>query len=87
MKENSYVYIITNKRNETLYTGSTTNLQKRTHQHKNKLLGDFSSKYNLNKLVYYEMHESLESASKRERSIKRWRRQWKLLLIEKMNPL
>jgi putative endonuclease len=86
MKQNSYVYILTNKRNGTLYTGSTTDLLKRIHEHKNKEIEGFSKKYNLNTLVFYEIHSSLESSSQRERSIKNWKRKWKLNLIEKTNP-
>jgi len=79
------VYILTNKRNGTLYTGVTSNLIKRVYQHKEKLADSFTKKYNLNILVWYEVHEVMETAITREKQIKEWRRKWKLELIEKQN--
>ena len=82
-----YVYIITNKANSVLYTGVTNDLEKRVFEHKNKLVKDsFSFKYNLNKLVYFEITESVESAINREKQIKNWHRDWKLDLIKSNNP-
>ncbi len=80
------VYIITNKRNGTLYIGVTGNLQQRIYQHKEKQTEGFSKKYNLNKLVYYEQTENVVSALEREKQLKKWKRRWKLDLIEKENP-
>ena len=83
----SYVYILTNQRNGTLYTGVTSNITKRIEDHKNKAVDGFTKKYNLSTLVWYEIHQDLYEARKRERQIKEWKRIWKLELIEKMNPL
>lgn len=80
------VYIITNRRNGTLYVGVTSNLSKRIWEHKTKVVRGFTSKYNLNKLVWYEQHETIELAVKRERDIKFWKRKWKLEIIDDMNP-
>jgi len=81
-----YVYILFNKRNGTLYTGVTSNLVKRVYEHKNKLTKGFTSKYDVDKLGYYEVHESIASAIDREKQIKGSSRKKKLELIEKMNP-
>ena len=81
-----YVYIITNKYNTTIYVGVTNNLARRIYEHKNKLVEGFSSKYNLNKLIYFECTENVESAIIREKQIKNYSRSKKELLIEKMNP-
>tara|TARA_R110002049_G_scaffold15822_3_gene64151 strand:- start:391 stop:681 length:291 start_codon:yes stop_codon:yes gene_type:complete len=80
------VYIVTNKKNGTLYIGVTTQLKQRIWQHKEKVVSSFSQKYKLNLLVYYELHESIESAIVREKQMKKWNRQWKLQLIFKFNP-
>ncbi|NNE38159.1 MAG: GIY-YIG nuclease family protein [Gammaproteobacteria bacterium] len=80
------VYILTNKRNGTLYVGVTSDLSKRIWQHKNKVVEGFSKEYDLDKLVWYEMHETMESAIQREKAIKFWKRKWKLNLIEGFNP-
>jgi len=86
MNKNQYcVYIITNKINTVLYTGVTNNLTKRIYQHKNKLISSFSSKYNLNKLVYYEPYDDVNLAIKREKQIKAGSRKKKLNLIKKKN--
>jgi len=81
-----FVYIMTNKPRGVLYTGVTNNLIKRTYQHKYKLLEGFTKRYNLDKLVYYEVHNNPSSAIIREKRIKKWRRAWKIKLIESMNP-
>ena len=81
-----YVYILSSKRNGTLYTGITSDLIKRTYEHKNELVEGFTKKYNVHNLVWYEIHESPESAITREKQIKNWNRQWKINLIEKENP-
>ena len=82
----SYVYILTNKKNGTLYTGVTSDLKKRIFQHKQGLIEGFSKKYKTNILVYYEQHHEINHAITREKRIKKWNRQWKIDLIEKRNP-
>jgi putative endonuclease len=81
-----YVYILASERNGTLYVGFTGNLEVRTASHKFKLFNGFTKKYNINKLVYYEQHNDISVAKQREKSLKKWRRNWKLDLIEKFNP-
>jgi putative endonuclease len=86
-KHNYYVYIISNKQNGILYTGVTSNLKRRIKQHKDKLIEGFSKKYSLDKLVYYVHFENIETAISYEKKLKKWKRKWKLELIEKHNPL
>lgn len=82
-----FVYIMTNKSNQVLYTGSAKELELRVFQHKSKLEPkSFTSRYNINKLVWYQEYETYDEAFKRERRIKKWRRAWKVELIEKLNP-
>lgn len=81
-----FVYIVTNKKQGVLYIGVTNNLIKRTDEHKHKIIKGFTSKYNLDKLVYYETFYDIESAIIREKELKHWNRQWKIELIEKENP-
>lgn len=81
-----WVYIVTNKRNGTLYIGATSHLIQRIYQHKNKFVDAFTKKYGLDKLVYFEEHGSVQDAMYRERQLKEWKRAWKIELIEKMNP-
>ena len=81
-----YVYILASKRNGALYTGVTSDLVKRVYQHKNNLVEGFTQKYNVHCLVWYEIHESAEAAIQREKQIKKWKREWKLALIERDNP-
>jgi putative endonuclease len=81
-----FVYILANKRNGTLYVGMTDDLAKRIWQHRNNIISGFAQRYDVKILVWYEMHESRESAFVRERQIKKWNRAWKLDLIEKANP-
>ena len=80
-----YVYIITNT-SKTLYIGMTNNLERRVYQHKNKLVPGFTSKYNLNRLVYYEQTENVLSAIAREKQLNGWLRKKKIDLIEAQNP-
>jgi len=84
--QSSYVYILTNKRNGTLYIGVTSNLISRIWQHKNQITKGFCDKYKLHKLVYYEEHPNIVEAIRREKCLKKWRRLWKLKLIESLNP-
>jgi putative endonuclease len=86
MAKQFYVYILASKPNGTLYTGVTSNLIQRVWQHKHDVIQGFTRKYNVKTLVYYEVHENAESAITREKKIKRWRRAWKLGLIENRNP-
>jgi len=81
-----YVYILSNK-SRTLYIGVTNDLTRRIYEHKNKLVEGFTKKYNISKLVYYEMTNSIEAAIKREKQLKAWHRKWKIDLIETKNPL
>lgn len=82
----SWIYIITNKNNSVLYIGVTSNLNKRIYQHRNKLIKGFSSKYNLKKLIYYELYGDINIAISREKQLKGWNRSWKFELIKKVNP-
>ncbi|MBF0102390.1 MAG: GIY-YIG nuclease family protein [Desulfobacterales bacterium] len=86
MQKEFYVYILASKRNGTLYTGVTSNLLQRIYQHKHGTNSGFSAKYNVNILVYFEIHAEAESAITREKQIKKWNRKWKIELIEKNNP-
>jgi len=79
------VYIMTNQPRGTLYVGVTSNLIQRTWQHRNHLTEGFTAKYGLVQLVYYEPHEEMCDAIKREKAIKNWKRVWKIELIEKTN--
>jgi putative endonuclease len=80
-----FVYIMASKKNGTLYIGSTTNLVKRIHEHKEKLVEGFTKKYNIAALVYVEEYISTVDAINRERTLKEWKRDWKIELIEKEN--
>ncbi len=86
MNKQPAVYILASKRNGTLYTGVTSNLVRRIWQHKHNKVDGFTKRYNVHQLVWYELRESMESAITREKRIKEWKRQWKLELIETMNP-
>ena len=81
-----FVYILSNYTNSTLYVGMTNDLKRRLYEHKNKLIEGFSSKYNTNKLVYFEETSDVKTAIQREKNLKKWNRQWKNELIEKTNP-
>lgn len=87
MSKSYYVYILTNKGHTTFYIGFTgKELNERIWEHKNKLVKGFTSTYNLNKLIYYEIAEDPESAIAREKQLKNWSREKKLKLITKLNP-
>lgn len=79
------VYILVSRRNGTLYTGVTGDLRKRIWEHKNCLVQGFTKKYGMHMLVYYELHDDMRVAITREKQIKKWRRAWKLGLIEQRN--
>jgi len=81
-----YVYILASKRNGTLYIGVTGNLIKRVHEHKDYLIDGFTRKYKVHILVYYEIYRNIDDAILREKRMKKWKRQWKIELIEKDNP-
>jgi putative endonuclease len=86
MSKQPAVYILTSKRNGTLYIGVTSDLIKRVWEHKNNLVEGFTKQYGVHNLVWYEAHENMESAILREKMLKEWKRTWKLELIERSNP-
>ena len=81
-----YLYILSNKKNGTLYIGVTNNLERRMFEHKNKLVEGFSEKYDLSKLMYFETYQYINDVIKREKNMKKWKREWKINLIEEDNP-
>ena len=81
----SYIYILSNQSNTTIYIGVTSDLIKRVYEHKNKLVDGFTKKYNVNKLVYYEVYDDIQTAIKREKQLKTFKREWKNQLVEKDN--
>jgi putative endonuclease len=87
MEPCSFVYLMANRRNGTLYTGVTTNLLRRVWEHREGVIDGFTKTYDVKRLVWFEQHESIHDAIAREKSIKRWRRAWKMALIERDNPL
>lgn len=86
MTKSFYVYILASKRNGTLYIGVTSNLVKRIWEHKNSFVKGFAIKYGYHILVYFETIENSETAIYREKQLKKWKREWKIELIEKNNP-
>ena len=80
------VYILASRRNGTLYIGVTSDLPQRVTLHKQDLIEGFTKKYSVHRLVYYEMHPTMDAAILREKRLKEWRRWWKIRLIESMNP-
>ena len=80
------MYILASKRNGTLYTGVTSALAQRIWQHKTKAVEGFTAKYGVDRLVYFEAHADATGAITREKQIKKWRRAWKIELIEQCNP-
>ena len=81
-----FVYLLASKPYGTLYVGSTSSLQRRVWEHKNKVVPGFTAHYGVDRLVWFAVHESLDSARLRERQIKEWKRAWKIALIERDNP-
>ncbi|MFA6456121.1 MAG: GIY-YIG nuclease family protein [Bacteroidota bacterium] len=86
MDKNYFVYILASKKNGTLYIGMTNNLKNRIVQHKEKQIPGFTQRYNVDMLVYYEYYMDVRDAITRETQMKRWKRSWKIELIESMNP-
>jgi putative endonuclease len=86
MEKQFYVYLLASRRNGTLYVGVTSDIINRVWQHKNGFVEGFTEKYGVKTLVYYEIHKDAEHAIKREKQLKKWRRAWKLELIEEKNP-
>jgi putative endonuclease len=80
------VYIMASKKKGTLYIGVTSDLVKRVWEHKNDLVEGFTKRYNVHNLVWYELHENMDSAIEREKNMKEWKRDWKINLIIKTNP-
>jgi putative endonuclease len=81
-----HVYILASRRHGTLYLGVTNNLARRVWEHKSKAIPGFSAKYGVDRLVWYEAYARIDEAIAREKALKKWRRDWKLRLIEEMNP-
>jgi putative endonuclease len=81
-----YIYILASQKNGTLYIGVTSNLIKRISEHKDGIIKGFTKKYKIDKLVYYEVYGEIGLALYREKQLKKWKREWKLELIEKENP-
>ena len=81
-----YVYILTNWNDKVMYVGVTNDLERRLYEHKNKLMKGFTAKYNLDKLVYYEVTNDVNTAIQREKEIKNWRRERKNTLVNEVNP-
>ncbi|GHT79577.1 excinuclease ABC subunit C [Actinomycetota bacterium] len=81
-----YIYIMASKKNGTLYTGVTNDLKRRVYEHKNDLTEGFSNKYGIGMLIYFEQCVDIRKAITREKQLKNWKREWKLELIESMNP-
>jgi putative endonuclease len=86
VERGGHVYIVASRMNGTLYTGVTSDLSKRAYQHRHALVEGFGKKYGCKRLVWYERHDGIETAIRREKQIKEWKRAWKLQLIEAANP-
>ena len=82
----AYVYIMASRRNGTIYIGSTVDLPRRVWEHRNDVVAGFTKRHGCHLLVWYEVHETLESARLREKQMKEWRRAWKLRAVEGANP-
>ena len=81
-----WVYILASRLGGTLYIGVTNDLVRRVHEHRSKIIGGFTRKYNVTRLVYFESFADIENAILREKRLKRWKRRWKIQLIEDSNP-
>lgn len=81
-----FVYILVSASGNALYTGMTRDLRRRLYQHQVGITGAHTQKYRIKKLVYFELHDTLDAARTREKRIKRWKRAWKIELIESVNP-
>ncbi|HOO82115.1 MAG TPA: GIY-YIG nuclease family protein [Alphaproteobacteria bacterium] len=86
MPKQYYVYILSKARNSTFYVGITSDLPRRIWEHKNEVADGFTKKYGIKTLVYYEVHDDPETAIRREKRLKKWPREWKMKIIEEMNP-
>ena len=86
MDRQPYVYMMASRRNGTLYIGVTSNLIKRIWEHKTNVVEGFTKQYGVHILVWYEAHETMGSAIKKEKALKKWRRKWKTDLVESINP-
>jgi putative endonuclease len=86
MSKQPAVYILASRKNGTLYVGVTSDLVKRVWEHKNNMVEGFTKRYSVHQLVWYELHESMNSAIQREKRLKSWKRKWKVQLIESRNP-
>ena len=80
------VYLLASRRHGTLYLGVTNDLSRRVDEHQRKIIPGFSARYDVSRLVWYEVHERIDEAIAREKSLEKWRRDWKIVLIEEMNP-
>ena len=85
MSKQPITYILASAKNGTLYVGVTSNLVQRIWQHKNNQIEDFTKKYHVHMLVYYEQHQTMDAAITREKQLKKWNRKWKINLIEEAN--
>jgi putative endonuclease len=86
MNKKPFVYILASKRNGTLCIGVTSDLARRAWEHENDLAGGFTRRYGVHTLVYAEPHEEMSSGIRREKQLKKWKRAWKIALIERQNP-
>jgi putative endonuclease len=85
-QHNYYIYILASRKNGTIYIGMTNNLIRRVAEHKEGMVEGFTKKYNVKNLVYYEYTNDVKSAILREKQLKKWNRNWKIELVESMNP-
>jgi putative endonuclease len=86
MDKHFYVYILASRKHGTIYIGVTNDLIRRVYEHKNKFVSGFTAEYGVDKLVYYEIFDDPEAAIVREKRLKKWKRDWKIALIEESNP-
>ncbi len=86
MNKQPCVYLLASDRNGTLYIGVTSNLVARNWQHREHVVEGFTSRYGVTRLVWYELHDTMDSAIQREKRIKKWNREWKVRLVDEMNP-